>query len=189
MPDVIFGTESENLLKSYFRTQGILLCNENRELPSLVSVGGDWNGIVSLMEQGEVFYSRLYKSRVTYLSRAFYAQIKPYKQRLKKVSPVAKKIFEFLCEAGHADTAEIKNALKLSGKSLSENIDELCRELLVTVIKRSRTLSANWCSFDWGTYETWEQIHPVSDIIPEKGCLFALASSFLTENQIKNLLK
>lgn len=177
------------MLKSYFQAQGILLCNENRELPSLASVGGDWNGIVSLMEQGEVFYSKLYKGRVTYLSRAFYAQIKPYKQRLEKVSPAAKRIFEFLREAGPADTAEIKNALKLSGKPLSESMGELFRELLVTVIKRSQTLNVNWCSFDWGTYETWEQIHPVSDMIPEKGRLFALASSFLTERQIRNLLK
>jgi hypothetical protein len=189
LPDVISGTESEDLLRSYFRKQGILLCNENRELPSLVSVGGDWNGIVSLMEQGEVFYSKLYKGRVTYLSRAFYAQIKPYKQPIEKVSPVAKRIFEFLCEAGHADTAEIKNALKLFGKPLSESMDELFRELLVTVIKRSRTLNANWCSFDWGTYKTWEQIHPVSDISPKRESLTALASSFLSERQIRNLLK
>ena len=50
-------------LKQYFSQNGLLLCNENTELPYLDLVGGSWNAIVSLMESGDVFYSRFYKNR------------------------------------------------------------------------------------------------------------------------------
>ena len=71
------------LLKGYFSRNGFLLCNECRNMPSLFNVGGDWNSIVQLIEEGQVFYSKLYKGRVTYLSREFYAQVKPYRQRME----------------------------------------------------------------------------------------------------------
>ena len=74
------------LLKGYFSRNGFLLCNECRNMPSLFNVGGDWNSIVQLIEEGQVFYSKLYKGRVTYLSREFYAQVKPYRQRMELIS-------------------------------------------------------------------------------------------------------
>ena len=72
--------DTKDLLRSYFVQNGILLCNENPDLPSLPSVGGTWNDIVTMMEDREVFYSKLYKGRVTYLSREFYYHIKSLRQ-------------------------------------------------------------------------------------------------------------
>ena len=40
------------LLKGYFSRNGFLLCNECRNMPSLFNVGGDWNSIVQLIEEG-----------------------------------------------------------------------------------------------------------------------------------------
>ncbi|MBE6011362.1 MAG: hypothetical protein E7234_02250 [Lachnospiraceae bacterium] len=120
----------ETLLKSYFYHHGLLLCNENKELPSLSSVGGDWNSIVIMIEQGEIFYSKLYKGRVTYLSQDFYAQIKPFRQRLNTVSPISRDIFDFLNKKEYADTAEIKNIFMLLGKEFPKAMDELFKELL-----------------------------------------------------------
>ena len=70
--------DTRPLLRNYFAQMGLLLCNENPYLPSLPTVGGTWNDIVAMMETREVFYSKLYKGRVTYLSRALYYHLKPF---------------------------------------------------------------------------------------------------------------
>lgn len=52
--------QARGALTSFFSENGLLLCNENTELPYLELVGGSWNAVVSLIESGDVFYSRLY---------------------------------------------------------------------------------------------------------------------------------
>ena len=49
------------LLKGYFSRNGFLLCNECRNMPSLFNVGGDWNSIVQLIEEGQVFIANYIK--------------------------------------------------------------------------------------------------------------------------------
>lgn len=179
----------ESLLKSYFHNHGLLLCNDNKILPSLSSVGGDWNSIVAMIEQGEVFYSKLYQGRVTYLSQNFYAQIKPFRQRFDSISQTGREIYDFLDKKEYADTAEIKNIFMLSGKEFSKNMDELFKALLVTAIKRKDTINANWSSFYWGTYKTWEERHPLPEIEISEDALKALVSDLLTARQMEKLLK
>lgn len=180
---------SQDILKSYFARFGMLLCNDNHLLPSLSSVGGDWNGIVSLIEQGNVFYSKLFNGRVTYLSREFYAQVKPYRQRFRKVSPTSKRIFTFLNEYGPANTAKIKSALMLSSKEFSEGMDGLFKELLITALERDRTMNINWSSFYYGTYEAWEDRHPISDVSVSPDEFKRLVTGLLTDKQADKLLK
>lgn len=179
----------EKMLLSYFQSSGLLLCNESRDLPSLDPVGGDWGSIVALIEKGQVYYSKLYKGRVTYLSAAFYAQVKQYRQRLDKVSPTARSVFEFLGEAGKANTSEIKSILMLSGKAFSQSMNELFKELLVTAIERDRTMNVNWSSFYWGTFHTWELLHPIVDIDVSTNALRKLTLNIMTEKQLLKLLK
>jgi len=144
--DISMGQVDEKklLLQSYFSRNGVLLCNNNKELPSLFDVGGDWNSIIALIEQGEVFYSKIYKSRVTYLSHDFYYLVKPYKQRADKLSSGSKELFEFINTAGPVNTKEIKNRLMLSAKLFSSCMDELFKELLVTAVQRDETMNQNW---------------------------------------------
>jgi len=184
----ISGTR-EKMLLSYFQSNGLLLCNESKDLPFLDSVGGDWNSIVALIEKGLVYYSRLYKGRVTYLSAAFYAQVKQYRQRLDKVSPTARAIFEFLSEIGKANTFEIKSILMLSEKAFSACMNELFKELLVTAIERDRTMNVNWSSFYWGTFGTWELLHPIIDVDVSTDVLRKLTLNIMTEKQLIGLLK
>ncbi len=179
---------TERLLVAHFSRMPPAL-NENRELPSLFSVGGDWDGIVALIERGEVFYSKLYRGRVTYLSRALYEQVRPYKQRPERLRPGSAAIFEFFSGVGLANTAEIKAALCLSGRDFSERMDELFRELLITAVERDRTISQNWSSFRWGTYRDWENRHPLPGAPISVGALRQMLGSILTNGQIRNLLK
>ena len=88
--------DTRPLLRNYFAQAGLLLCNENPYLPSLPTVGGTWNDIVAMMETREVFYSKLYKGRVTYLSRALYYHLKPFRQREANLSPEAAALLSLL---------------------------------------------------------------------------------------------
>ena len=175
-------------LQSYFAKNGLLLCNLNKDLPSLDTVGGDWSSIIELMEQGEVFYSKLYKGRVTYLSKELYYQIKPYKQRIDKLSPKSQEILDFIETVELATTKEIKVILNMhSTKEFNLTMDELVKELLITFIKQDKILNANWGSFWWGSYKTWEKISPhKTEINPIK--INELLSDIMIEKQIKSLL-
>lgn len=181
--------QRKELLHVYFASNGMLFCNESKDVPYLESVGGDWNSITALIEEGRVFYSKLYKGRVTYLSRKFYANMKPFRQRLDGLSPAARMIYYFLAEIGTASTAQIKQVLCLSGKTYAQGMDELFQELLVTAIERDRTMNANWSSFYWGTFEQWEHLHPIIDVELSIDILKDQTKSLLTEKKLMSLLK
>lgn len=181
--------QRKELLRAYFEMNGMLLCNESKDLPCLESVGGDWNSIIALIEEGQVFYSKLYRGRVTYLSKEFYANIKPYRQRLERLSPEARLIYNFLTEIEMANTAQIKQILCLSNKTFTQSMDELFKELLVTAIERDMTINANWSSFYWGTYEKWENLHSIADVTPSMTMLKELTKGVLSEKKLASLLK
>ena len=191
-------TDLENLaqidkttaLRAYFRESGLLLCNINNDLPSLETVGGDWAGIISLIEQGEVFYSKVFKNRVSYLSAQLYFLLKPYKQRTCKLSAESRRMFDFICAAELATSKEIKAALGLSSKTFTFCMDALFKELFVTAVKRDKTLNANWSSFYWGTFEVWERRQPRPDVdgAANVAGINDLLGGIMTEKQIKNLL-
>lgn len=176
------------LLKSYFEHNGLLLCNESRDLPSLDTVGGDWETVVSLMESGDVFYSKLYKGRVTYLSRELYYLIKPMKQRIEKLSPQSAELFGILSSAGPLTTTEIKGMLFLPSKAFNSCMDELHKELFITVITRDRDIQQNWSSFCWGNYALWEQ-KQISAPPQNRYAIYQILSALMPVKQIDSLLK
>lgn len=180
---------SIRMLLSYLGQHGLLLCNDNTNLPSLSQIGGDWNSIITLIERGEVFYSKLFKGRVTYLSRDFYYQVKPYKQRVAKLSAQSREVFEFVKNTEPVTTQEIKQLLALPQKIYDQCMTELCKELLVTATQRDKIINVSWSSFLWGTYSFWEQIKPSERIEPELSRINDLLSGLLTEKQVQHLLK
>lgn len=150
-------TDTRPLLRSYFAQNGILLCNENKDLPSLPSVGGNWNDIVAMMEAREVFYSKLYKGRVTYLSRELYYHLKPFRQRESVLSSEAAGLLSLFRQTGPIGTGDLKRLSPLPAKELTRCLDELLKELLITAVRRDKTLNENWCTFLWADYTVWER--------------------------------
>ncbi len=180
-------TAVENL-QAYFAGHGLLLCNENRYLPCLWDVGGDWNAIVTLMERGDAFYSKFYKGRVTYLSSALYWQLKPYRQRMERLSPEAARLYAYLEAAGAATTEQIKASLLLTQKSCSACMDELFCELLATVLRRDQTLQENWCTFAYGTFGAWERATNAKRCAPDSALAMRMLAPFYTQRQLAALL-
>ncbi|MCL2397406.1 MAG: hypothetical protein FWC93_04995 [Defluviitaleaceae bacterium] len=142
-----------------------------------------------MIEQGEVFYSKAYRGRVTYLSRELYWQIKPHKQRMEKLTPVSRAVLEFVRGMEIVTTKDIKDALMLSSKELGVAMDGLFKELLVTAVKRDRTMSANWSSFCWGGFECWEKVGAVGEIERDETGIYKMLSGIMTDRQIESLLK
>ena len=122
--------QARGALISYFSEYGLLLCNENTELPYLELVGGSWNAVFSLMESGDVFYSRLYKNRTTYLSRTLYFALKPYRQRLLRLDATSLRLLEFLRAAGEASAEEMQAACLLEKRRRQKRSTDLCRRCL-----------------------------------------------------------
>jgi hypothetical protein len=50
-------------------------------------------------------------------------------------------------------------------------------------------MNINWSSFYWGTYKTWEDMHPLPEIEISETILKSLISGLLTDGQINRLLK
>lgn len=175
------------LIEKYLDEMSMFLCNDYGKLLSFSQLGGDWDSLMTLIEERKVFYCRLYKNRVTYISDRLYWSIKPYKQRLEKVSEKSRDIFFFLDEFGEATTSEIKNVLTLSNKDFSKHANELVKELLITATTRDKKINNNWSSFYWGTYKLWEKTS-----VKYKPCCmeaYKLLGHIFNQNEIKNMLK
>ena len=176
-------------LSAYFSQNGLLLCNENGELPYLDLVGGSWNGIVSLMESGDVCYSRFYKGRVTYLSRALYYAIKPYRRRTERLNAQCVRLLDFLEAAGEANAAQMQSVCMLEKKAQTNALDRLVEELFVTVSRRDETIHESWCTFYYCPAASWEQKQPevTSPALPGEAERLLLRQ--LEQKQIAALLK
>ena len=175
---------AQRALRAYFAENGMLLCNESRDLPYLDLVGGNWNAIVSLMERGEVCYSRLYRDRVTYLSRALYTAMKPYRQRLLRLDEPSRRLLEFLRATGEASAEQMQAACLLERKAQTAALNALVSELFVTVSRRDVTIYESWCTFFYCPVELWEQRQPN----PPPADARQLLSRQLTERQIDRML-
>ena len=175
---------AQHALRPYFAQNGMLLCNESRELPYLDLVGGSWNAIVSLMERGEVCYSRFFRGRVTYLSRALYCAIKPYRQRPLRLDEPSRRVLEFLRATGEANAEQMQAACLLERKAQAAALDALVSELFVTVSRRDVTIHESWCTFSYCPVERWEQRQPS----PPTEDARLLLSRQLTDRQIDRLL-
>ena len=182
-------TEKEQSLLNYLNMHGLLLCNQNKYLPSLFDVGGDWDSIVSLIEKREVFYCKVYKKRTSYLSRELYFLLKRDKQSMLAIPALSLDIYNFLYDNGPADTETIKNMLMLSKKSFDDAFDILLERMQVTATKIGKMLGKSWSTFVWGTYADWEKgVLPVSTDMDDYNRLFRILNSILTEKEILKII-
>ena len=180
--------QARGALITYFGENGLLLCNENPALPYLDLVGGNWNAIVSLLESGDAFYSRLFHHRVTYLSRALYFAMKPYRQRMQHLDAASVRLLEFLRAVGEANTEEMQIACFMEKQTQTKALEQLVDEMFVTVSSRDKTIHETWCTFRYCLAEHWEekqQVPPQAKI----DLAIGLLEKHFTEKQIQHLLK
>ena len=182
-------TKEELALSEFFEKNGLILCNEHPKMPYLDSAGGNWNAVVALMEHGDVFYSRFYNGRVTYLSREWYFALKLYRARRLNLPDESLRVYDFLRSAGMGNAKQIQAFCRLSKKQYDAAMLPLFREMLVTVLWRDEILSENWCTFLYGTSETWEQKRPENRPQANFGDAQTLLARYFDQTEIQRLLR
>lgn len=180
---------AKEALIAYFTYNGMLLCNESKELPYLDLVGGNWNAIVSLMESGDVCYSRFYKNRVTYLSRELYLALKPYRRRAERLSAQSERLLAFLEATGEANAEQMQIACMFEKKTQTEALNLLVSELFVTVLRRDVTIHESWCTFAYGTIEHWEEKQNNQANIISESTAEQILLRQLSQKQVNALLR
>lgn len=184
--------ERKAYLKALLQQYGMLLLNRNPYFPSVIELGGDWNLIMELVDDRDVFVSKLFKSRTTYLSREMYERIKPFKQK-SVLTECESRIIRFLDATGGADSEEIKSVLLLSDKSFDQSMNALLKNLSITVLNRGKTLNNQWSTLIWGTSGQWEKSgtgwsEEKYDLESSKLYVFDKLKDYLSPKQIENLL-
>ena len=143
-------------LLDYINRNGILLCNTSTELPSLVSLGYSWENITGLIDLHEIFYSKVYKKRVTYLSREVYLLLRKCKPQ-KAMDPYSKQIYELLKRLETSEKEELKLKANMETKDFDKAFDFLLENLYITAFINGKYLNPNWSTFVYSTSERWEK--------------------------------
>lgn len=149
---------NQNTLKAIVREineNGILLLNSTPEMPNITDLGGDWNLVMLLIEKREIFVSKLYKGKTTYLSREMYYMLKD-KIRNTDLNEEEGRVFNFIESNDNVDTKVLKLFLRYNSKHINKILLSLQKKLMITVLERGETLNKNWSTYYWGTYKQWE---------------------------------
>ncbi len=178
-------------LKDTIDKNGFLVLNHSKDLPSVMDIGGDWYSVLELIEERHIYVCKLIKGRTTYLSKELYYALKPFLQDAI-LNEEEEKIYSFIDTNEDVNTKILKFALNLESKVFKKALENMQKNLLITVLHGDQTLTASWSTYCWGTFKQWEETDP-HPIIMEVEEAYEVAirflSPYLTEKQLKNLLK
>lgn len=136
-----YSTERQEELRYYIDSHGILLCNENKDLPSLYGLRYNIENIIALIEQKKVFYCKAYKKRSTYLSIQAYQHLDRCLSK-KPLTVDAKNIFDAMKSKPIVDKDELRITLAMDKKRLIV-LSTFCLKIyisLLSVVKNLRNL-------------------------------------------------
>ena len=150
-----YNLTRQNELGEYLETHGILLCNENKELPSLCGLGYSMENIIGLIDLRQVFYGKIYKKRSTYLSVRAYQLLRRIKEQ-KALSPEAKLIYDSMKNYDFLDKDELKQRLDMEKRVFDKAFDFLLENLYVTAFSGKR-VNSNWYAYLYCTAERWNK--------------------------------
>lgn len=176
-------------MQAWLIQNGILLCNQNPELPALEDIGCTWRDAMELIDKHLVFCSKAYKKRTAYLSPEAYRLIKVLRPQ-RPMSGPARELYSMIEENPGADAAFLKSACAMESKDYRAGMDFLLQNLYVTAIASGRELNENWSELLYCTAGEWERLAPA--IVPAedpKGRLWELVGGVMTEKQFKSLIR
>ena len=148
-----------NPLQSYLGDNDILLCNRNPDLPALEDVGCTWQDVTELIDRHELFYSKAFRKRTTYLSPEAYYLLKAAKPQ-KPLIPPAEHILSLLGNGSIAETAFLKQVCGLSSREYRDGFDFLLQNLYIIAMANGAVLNESWSTFRYGTAHAWEALSP-----------------------------
>lgn len=182
-------TESTvKMLKEYLDYAGILACNENPYLPSLSDIGCGWSDVMALVDSHELFYSKAYRGRTTYLSLKSYYLLKRIRKQ-RAMDENAARIHELL-KSEPLDMEMLRLLSCMEREQLDKALQFLLRNLYATALRTGNVLNPNWSTFYYCTAEAWEAHVKKPDIQSDPGeTLRSIFSRTMAEKEIDRLLR
>lgn len=150
-----YSIARQSELSEYMDMNGILLCNENKELPSLCGLGYNMENIIGLIELHQVFYCKVYKKRSTYLSVKAYKLLSRCKI-VKDFPSEAEVIYNEIKKYDFVDKDDLKQALNMEKKTFDRAFDFLLENLLITAWC-GKKINSSWYSYLYCTSDQWEK--------------------------------
>lgn len=150
-----YGAARQEELLDCLDRHGILLCNENRELPSLCGLGYSMENIIGLIEQKKAFYCKAYQKRSTYLSVRVYQHLCRCRSQ-RPLSGQALLILNAMAGRPVVDKEELRASLPLEKREFDRAFDRLLEDLFITAIGGKR-LNPNWYGYLYCTSDVWRQ--------------------------------
>lgn len=183
-----YGQARQEELKEYIDSHGILLCNDNSDLPSLCSLGYNMENIIGLIELKQVFYCKAYKKRSTYLSVRAYQLLKRTRTA-KELYSEAKMIYNDIKRYDYIDKEEFKTNYDMDKKVFDKAFDFLLENLYITAYAGKR-LNPNWYSYLYCSFERFEKevagLHYHGNA---KEALWKLVGTYMSEKDFNSFCK
>ena len=176
-------------MQAWLDQNGILLCNQNADLPALDDIGCTWRDAMELIDAHRAFYSKAYKKRTAYLSPEAYRLIKTLRPQRPMTGP-ARELYSVIEGNPGADAAFLKSACAMESREYRAGMDFLLQNLYVTAIASGRELNESWSELLYCTAEEWERLAPYTAPAedPEKR-LLELTCGIMTEKQFRLLIR
>ena len=178
----------EEQLLEILNLKGLLLVNENEELPSLCGEGFSMENMAGLINRRQAVYAKVYDRRPVFLS------VKAY-QLLKRCMPqqppsdTAKRIYEEISRFDCADKTEIRSRLQMNKREFDHGFDWLLYRLKITAVS-ARKIKHNWYEYAYAADSVWgkdvEELHLAGDA---RQSLWELLRHTMTEEQFEILLR
>lgn len=144
-------------LKEKINENGIMLLNESDELPSIVGEGFNWYEVMGLIEKGDIFFTKLYKKRTTYISRELYFCFKTILY-LEHMTDSEHMLHNLINEISGITTSSLKEILIMDSKELDKLILQLSMNMQITILGSGKYININWSHVRWCTAEYWESL-------------------------------
>ena len=173
---------------------GMVGCNVCPYLRSIDEVGGSWQAAMELIDQKQIFYSKVFHHRTVYLSRELYGLLKCIRGE-KEVSYNynLQRLLTTLQGGEPMSTQELKAESGFTGDTYSKAFQKLLENLDVTAYAPYKTLHPTWSSLLYSTSQRWEAAAGFEDIAcgmqTAKDRIRALLRHTLTAADTERLIK
>lgn len=176
-------------LEKYLEITGILSCNENPYLPCLSDVGCTWSDMTELVDRHAIFYTKVYRKRVVYLSPETYYLLKPCRP-VRPMNADAHKLYDLLDGAPPIEAGDLRELAQMGQAELAKALDFLLEHLYITALGNGRVINPNWSTFRYGTAKAWEALTPPPpQVNAPRERLFERLGRSMAEKEIEVLLR
>ena len=166
-------------LLDYLNNFGMIGCNRSKYIPSITDLGVSLNAVMELIENKEIFYSKVFMGRTVYISKTLYCLLAAIKGD-KALNYYERYVLQAVQRLQPVSTKQLKAECTLSEKKYNTTFNSLLKKMCITAYSPYEFLNPHWATMLYSSAKKWEdqiQYSPFS------------GAKEVAEQQIINLLK